>query len=152
MNASIEAARAGEAGKGFGVVAAEVRALAEQSGQSAGRIAKIVEDIVGAVRATLETTESGTRGMEGSVAQIRASGESLREIGGIVRETSDAALQIATAVQQQSQGVAQIAGAMRELDRGMEETVARVQVLQGAARDLTAAAARISALADGFRV
>jgi methyl-accepting chemotaxis protein len=152
MNASIEAARAGEAGKGFGVVAAEVRALAEQSGQSAGHIAKIVEDIVGAVRATLETTESGTRGMEGSVARIRASGESLRDIGAFVRETSDAALQIATAVQQQSQGVAQIAGAMRELDRGMEETVARVQVLQGAARDLTATAARISAIADGFRV
>jgi methyl-accepting chemotaxis protein len=152
MNASIEAARAGESGKGFGVVAAEVRALAEQSGQSAGRIAKIVEDIVGAVRATLETTESGTRGMEGSVARIRASGESLRDIGAFVRETGDAALQIATAVQQQSQGVAQIAGAMRELDRGMEETVARVQVLQGAAQDLTATAARISAIADGFRV
>ncbi len=152
MNASIEAARAGEAGKGFGVVAAEVRALAEQSGQSAGRIARIVEDIVGAVRATLDTTESGTRGMESSVARIRASGDSLREIGAFVRETSDAALQIATAVQQQSQGVAQIAGAMRDLDRGMEETVARVQLLQGAAQELTATAARISAIADGFRV
>jgi methyl-accepting chemotaxis protein len=152
LNASIEAARAGEAGKGFGVVASEVRSLAEQSGQSAARIARIVQDIVGAVQATLDSTEKGTRGVEGSVEQIRASGESLREIGGIVRETSDAALQIATAVQQQSQGVAQIATAMRDLDRGMEETVGRIQVLRESATDLTVTASAIASIANGFRI
>jgi methyl-accepting chemotaxis protein len=152
LNASIEAARAGEAGKGFGVVANEVRSLAEQSGQSAGRIARIVQDIVGAVEATLESTEKGTRGVEGSVEQIRASGESLREIGGIVRETSDAALQIATAVQQQSQGVTQIAAAMRDLDKGMEETVARIQVLRECATELTETASAIASIANGFRI
>ena len=50
LNASLEAARAGEAGKGFGVVAAEVRALADQSGQGAERIARIVRDIQGRSR------------------------------------------------------------------------------------------------------
>jgi methyl-accepting chemotaxis protein len=152
LNASIEAARAGESGKGFAVVAAEVRALAEQSGDSAGKIQKIVQDMLTAVQATRTMTENGSREMEGSVEQIRASGESLREIGGIVRETSDAALQIATAVQQQSQGVAQIALAMRDLDGGMDETVARIQVLHDSARELTDTAVRISAIADGFRV
>jgi methyl-accepting chemotaxis protein len=86
------------------------------------------------------------------VERIRASGESLREIGGIVRETSDAALQIATAVQQQSQGVAQIAAAMRGLDGGMEETVSRIAVLQDAAAKLSETAAAIAAIAEGFRV
>ncbi|WP_413374847.1 methyl-accepting chemotaxis protein [Alkalihalobacillus sp. 1P02AB] len=38
LNASIEAARAGENGKGFAVVAAEVRKLAEASGQAATKI------------------------------------------------------------------------------------------------------------------
>ncbi len=147
LNASIEAARAGEAGKSFGVVAAEVRALAEQSGQSAARIAKIVQDMLAAVGSTMETTEKGSRGVEGSAAQIRASGESLREIGGIVRETSDAALQIASAVQQQSTGIAQIAQAMQDLDKGMDEAVARIQVLERSATDLAATAQRISAVA-----
>lgn len=152
LNASIEAARAGEAGKSFGVVAAEVRALAEQSGTSAAKIGKIVQDMLTAVSTTIETTEKGSKGVEGSAAQIRASGESLREIGGIVRETSDAALQIAAAVQQQSSGIAQIAQAMQDLDKGMDEAVARIQVLERSATDLASAAERISNLAGEFRV
>jgi methyl-accepting chemotaxis protein len=152
LNASIEAARAGEAGRGFAVVAAEVRALAEQSGQSAGRIGKIVQDILGAIQSTLDTTEKGSRGMEGSIAQVRSSGESLKEIGGIVRETSDAALQIASAVQQQSTGIAQIATAMRDLDKGMSGTLERIQTLELATQQIAETASRISGIANGFQV
>ncbi len=45
LNASIEAARAGEAGRGFSVVAGEIRALAEQSRQSAEAIGKIIHTL-----------------------------------------------------------------------------------------------------------
>ncbi len=150
LNASIEAARAGEAGRSFAVVAQEVRALSEQSGQGAARIARMVEEILAAVQSTRETTERGSQGMAGSLDQIRASGESLREIGGIVRETSDAALHIASAVQQQSTGIAQIASAMRDLDRGMAETMERIRSLELSARQVGEMATRISGVAAEF--
>jgi methyl-accepting chemotaxis protein len=151
LNASIEAVRAGEAGKGFAVVATEVRALAEQSGQAAARIGKMVQEILAAIQATLDLTERSRIGMEGSLDAIRASGQSLSQIGAIVRETSEATLQIATAVQQQSSGVGQIAGAMRDLDAGMEETVARIQGLEQAAAHLKLTSGRISEIVSGFR-
>lgn len=46
LNASIEAARAGEAGRGFGVVAGEIKNLAEQSNESAEQITSVVKDII----------------------------------------------------------------------------------------------------------
>jgi methyl-accepting chemotaxis protein len=152
LNASIEAVRAGEAGKGFAVVATEVRALAEQSGQAATRIGKLVQEILGAIQATLDLTERSRHGMEGSLDAIRASGQSLTQIGAIVKETSEAALQIATAVQQQSTGVGQIAGAMRDLDAGMSETMSRIQGLEQATTHLKDTSGRISEIVSSFRV
>ncbi len=57
LNASIEAARAGEMGRGFAVVANEIRALADQSKQSAQAIANIVKELIENSNVSVEAME-----------------------------------------------------------------------------------------------
>lgn len=59
LNASIEAARAGEAGKGFAVVAGEIRALAEDTQNSAVKITELLENF----RKISDEVQSGVTGM-----------------------------------------------------------------------------------------
>lgn len=58
LNASIEAARAGEHGKGFGIVASEIKALAEQSSNSAKEIAEILSKLLTESEKSLEVVAS----------------------------------------------------------------------------------------------
>lgn len=55
LNASIEAARAGEQGKGFAVVATEIRTLADQSKESAEKIADAVNILISNSNRSVDT-------------------------------------------------------------------------------------------------
>jgi len=70
LNAAVEAARAGEHGKGFGVVASEIRKLADQSKKSAERINTLVRDIQNATNSTVMVTEEGKRTVESVVDAV----------------------------------------------------------------------------------
>lgn len=71
INASIEAARAGESGSGFGVVAKEIRGLADQTKQSADQITRLLSSMKAAVTDAASLVMAGKTGADQGFMQVR---------------------------------------------------------------------------------
>lgn len=80
MNAAIESAHAGEAGKGFGVVAEEIRSLAEETSENADKISKVINTIVSAVENANSSSQSAFVAFEKVSAHTDQIVNSLQEI------------------------------------------------------------------------
>ena len=73
LNAAIEAARAGEAGRGFGVVAEQVKKLADESAKAAGKTTALIESTVSAVNQGIIIADETAKNMnEGMLAAKEA--------------------------------------------------------------------------------
>ena len=84
LNAGVEAARAGEAGKGFMVVATEVRALAQRSGEAAGQVKALVS-------ASAEQVRAGARLVAETGETVDGVGTALGALGTRVDSMTDTA-------------------------------------------------------------
>ncbi|MDD4964838.1 MAG: methyl-accepting chemotaxis protein [Gallionella sp.] len=127
LNASIEAAKAGEAGKGFAVVAAEVRELAEQSQQSTAQVQKILQDIRHATDRAVMATEEGSKGVDAGMLSVQRSGDVMRQLSEVVRETAVYSQQISAVVKQQFLGLEQVSNAMRDINNVTMQFVSSAQ-------------------------
>ena len=98
LNASIEAARAGEEGQGFGVVANEVRALAQRSAKATTEIRQLIEeiqaqvnDLIKAMAVGTKQVNSGSQLVEETRLKLTDISASSQQVNQLVREISQAA-------------------------------------------------------------
>ena len=123
LNAAIEAARAGEHGKGFAVVAAEVRKLAERSGNAAGEISELSSSSV-------QIAEKAGELLARIVPDIQRTTELIQEITASSVEQNSGAEQVNRAIQQLDQVVQQNASASEEMASTAEELSSQALQLQ----------------------
>lgn len=155
LNASIEAARAGEQGRGFAVVASQIQKLAEQSNDSAGQIATIIDSLIRDSEEAVATMEQ-VKGIiaeqsinvektgEGYQAVQRGMDASLKSVENIshnIESLDEARVRVVDVVQN-------LTAIAEENAAGTEETSASVTEVSATIQNMAEQAERLKEVAD----
>ncbi|HEY0190316.1 MAG TPA: methyl-accepting chemotaxis protein [Kofleriaceae bacterium] len=131
LNGALEASRAGEAGRGFGLVAGEMRRLAERVMTSVHDVRSLVGDIRASGSSTMMATENSKK---------------------LAASTTDAARQITLVTQQQRSGTEQVLQSVREIAETLTQSVAAMAQTRASAEQLKSQADNLSSLVRAFRI
>lgn len=152
VNAAIEAAKAGEHGRGFGVVAQEIRGLAERSRQAMTEIPLILGEIERAAAAAVSATETGTRSIDAVMTQSVAAGNVVRELAATLGEAAQAASQILVSGQQQVIGMNQVAGAIESIRLASAQNADGARAVQESSRALDQVGRDLQNIVEWYKV
>jgi methyl-accepting chemotaxis protein WspA len=149
LNAAIEAEKAGEYGRGFGVVATEIRRLADQTAVATSDIEQMVKEIQSAVAAGVMGMDRFSEEVRQAVQAVQQVSEELSQIIQHVQTLAPNFVIVSEGMQSQSLGALQISDALSQLTEVAKQTVesqrqsnSAIENLHSAARELQDGVAR----------
>ncbi len=146
LNASVEAVRAGEHGKGFGVVAGEIRKLADQSKNSAEKINTLVADIQNSIDLTVMVTDEGTKTVEDGVKIAQETEKAFSGVSNAINDIVLSTQQISLNAEQQVTAIQQVVDAMNSLNSSARENVQGISQVKTRTQELSQAAQTLQSI------
>ena len=151
LNAAIEAEKAGEYGRGFGVVATEIRRLADQTAVSTSDIEQTVKEMQSAVAAGVMGMDKFSEEIRKGVEVVQQVSEELSQIIRQVQTLTPNFESVSEGMQSQSLGAQQITDSLSQLSEVAKQTVSSLRQsnlamdqLNQAARGLQGGATRLA--------
>lgn len=113
MNAAIESAHAGPAGAGFGVVADEIRKLAESTRENAGQISKEVNALMERMKLALQAGKDSSISFNGMSKRIHSFSENIIPSDSLVSQSLEKTAHVQNAIKNFSEASLLVHESMR---------------------------------------
>lgn len=151
LNAAIEAASAGEAGRSFGVVAAEMKMLADQAKVATAQVRSILGEIQRGINSSVMLTEESVKRVAAGKEQTDMAQQTIEEITGSIQESVETFQQIVASTNQQQLGIEQVMGALQNIRDASQQTSMGTRQLDHAAANLSNLAQQLVRLTERYR-
>ena len=151
FNAALEAASAGESGKRFGVVAVEIRRLADSVVESTSEIEGKITEILDSVNRLIMSSEKSSQLIfEGQEYASHTVSMLIESVDG-VDETASAARQISLSTQQQQIASSQVVLALKDIEQGVRHSTHSIHETNRATEELLELSEQLKKLLSTFK-
>ncbi|MCR5217408.1 methyl-accepting chemotaxis protein [Treponema sp.] len=144
MNAAIEAAHAGEAGKGFGVVADEIRSLAETSSKQSKQIKTLLDGVTESINQIVASSDISAVSFENVTNRIAQMSGLMKQVQSAMSQENDSVQNILSTADTLNSTTASITKASSQMQAESDRLFNEIEELKRIAEQTHAESAVVS--------